>query len=160
LPIADQNGTERVFPANQDEIVDAITNAFADSRYRQMILEPASDVPGLVPGFKEKTGFVLESMSATGSITNIPLTSPGTTPVPYVAYFYIRTTQLGTNKSGVTVRTIRSEVIDGQEPGVHGGWANHYRKVPPVRQEEENVLAMITSALQKTQKNEPVPVHQ
>ena len=57
---------------------------------------------------------------------------------------------LDTDRTKVTVRTISSEVIDGKEIfNVHGGTANHYRTVPPVRQEEENVLMAILEELAK-----------
>lgn len=67
--------------------------------------------------------------------------------VPYAACFHITTVSAGTNQTKVVVRTIVSEVVDGKEPGVHAQWAFHYRKVPPVRQEEENVIAALSGKL-------------
>ncbi len=79
-------------------------------------------------------------------------TLTGTVELPYRAYFYIGLTSTGTNATMVTVRTIQAEVIDGKEPGVHEGWAMHFRKIPPVRQEEENILEAITAELRRGQR--------
>jgi hypothetical protein len=47
------------------------------------------------------------------------------------------------------IKTISATIIDGQETGIHGGWANHEREVPGVIQEEENVLNAISAECKK-----------
>jgi hypothetical protein len=39
-------------------------------------------------------------------------------------------------------------VVDGKEPGVHGGWALNFKKIPPNRLEEENVLNAIAKNIE------------
>jgi hypothetical protein len=67
--------------------------------------------------------------------------------VPYYPFFHIFQMQLSAMRTKVTVRTVWATVVDGQEIGVHGGWANHNRDVPPVRSEETNVLSKIAAQL-------------
>jgi len=149
LPLSNKNGSSRIFAATSSQMVSAITNAFADLRYRQMFLIQAADFD-LVQGWHSTNGFVLEPVGVPASITNVPLDRLGKQRVPYVAYFHVEITVLDTDQTKVTVRTISSEVIDGKEIfSVHGGTANHYRTVPPVRQEEENVLMAILEELAK-----------
>jgi hypothetical protein len=159
LARAGKTGTSRVFPASAAETTAAITNAFANHRYRGMSLYNAAGQDYLVPGWHPSNGFALEpALSVDGSITNLPAGMLMKKSVPYVAYFHIVTTPLGTDATSVTVRTILAEVIDGKEPGVHGGWANHYRKVHPMRQEEENVLAAVAEQLStQTKTISPTP---
>ena len=150
LPLAENPGNERIFVANEIETSVAITSAFGNFRYRDTMLYEAakSDWDYLVRGWHPTNGFVLAPLlSASGSITNISIDRAGKKRVPYVGYFHILVAPVTTNRTIVTVRTVRSEVIDGREPSVHGGWANHYRKVPPIRQEEENVLLAIAEEL-------------
>jgi hypothetical protein len=80
-------------------------------------------------------------------ITNVPLTSGAT--VPYWCAFYITIVPVDHNRSSVNVRSIKPSVADGQEPGVHGGWARHSRDVSPIRQEEENVISAIAGELRE-----------
>jgi hypothetical protein len=65
----------------------------------------------------------------------------------YIACFNITTRSLDGSNTTVTVRTEFAQVIDGKEVGVHGGWADHGRDVPPVKAEEENVLNAISNAV-------------
>ena len=156
LPLSNSNGVAQTFDVSPLVALTAITNAFSDNRYRGMRLEDARDAAYLVPGWHPKDGFVLSPFlglnydknplaSNGGAITNIPLGSGKVTP--YFPYFYITISQLESNKINVSVRTVLAQIIDGRETGVHGGWANHYRSVPPVRQEEENILTVISNQL-------------
>ncbi len=54
---------------------------------------------------------------------------------------------MATNRTSITVRTIDAWVIHGKEIGVHGGVANHEVNVPPLLQEETNVLLAISNAV-------------
>ena len=146
LPPSDKSGTARIFDASEAETIAAITNAFADLRYRGMKLDNAVGRQYLAPRWHPTNGFVLFPLMAS-SITNVPLGRVDGPRVPYAACFHIITVPAGTNLTKVVVRTIVSEVIDGKEPGVHAQWAFHYRKVPPVRQEEENVIAALSGKL-------------
>ncbi len=156
LPLSNSNGVAHIFDVSQFAALAAITNAFSDNRYRGMLLEDARNAAYLVPDWHPKDGFVLSPFlglnydknplaSNGGAITNIPLDSGKV--VPYFPYFYITISQLGSNKVNVDVRTVLAQVIDGRETGVHGGWANHYRNVLSVRQEEENVLIVISNQM-------------
>ena len=152
LPLSEKTGNERIFVANEIETSVAITSAFENFRYRDMMLYEAakSDWDYLVRGWHPTNGFVLAPLlSASGSITNIPIDPAGNKRVPYVGYFHILVAPVATNRTMVSVRTVLSEVIDGRELSVHGGWANHYRKVPPIRQDEENVLLAIAEELSR-----------
>ena len=148
LPLSGKSGTAHFFTANEFEVIAAITNTFPDLRYRQMFLKQADDFD-LIQGWHSTNGFVLEPFGVPPSITNVPLDHVGNRKVPYVAYFHFEISPLGTSRTKVTVRTISSGVIDGKEISVHGGWANHYRKVPPIRQEEENLLLAIAEELSR-----------
>ncbi len=139
LPLASKNGSSWVAPANEYEVLRSITNAFYDGRYRHMYLYDAKDYNKFWTFFPKPSGFVLFSLY--GSFTNVPLDSPGGNWVPYGANFRIVLTPLSPNETKVTVRTIESKVADGKDLfNVHGGEAIHYRNVPPVLQEETNVL--------------------
>ena len=154
LASSDKNGTSFVAMATEGQTIEAITNAFSEFVYREMALYKASDEAYLVPGWHPTNGFVLSPLSVLGNIANVPLDRNGKNWVPYVAYFYIVATPMATNQTTVTVRTIIAEVIDGTEFGWHGGTALHHRKVPPIRREEENVLARIETEL-KASGNKP-----
>ena len=153
LPLADKKGTARFFVSNEAETIAAITNAFANYRYRGMSLYDAIGQDYLALDWHPTNGFVLEPVViVSGSITNIAVGTLIKRRLPYIAYFHIVAVPNDTNGTTVTVRTVLAEVIDGREPGIHGGWANHHRKVPPIRQEEENVLAAIAKELSSIKK--------
>ena len=141
--LSDQNGTSRIFDGDSFHVTTAITNAFDSDRYREMALIYTGGLDYQIHGRKFQGGYSLTSMSTSGTITNVALDNGQV--APYRASFYVETTPAGTNHTKVTVYTIGSRVLDGQEPGVHGGWANHYRDIPPLRQEEENILAQIAA---------------
>ena len=151
LPLSDKNGIEQTFAASESEVTLAIANAFGDSKYRKMILEPAVERAHWIRGWQPTNGFVLFSFHE--PIADVPIVSiVGKKLAPYISYFHVVVTPLNSNETKVTVLTILSEVIDGKEIGVHSGWANHYRKVFPVRREEENVFVAISKQL-------PLPKH-
>jgi len=127
-------GVNRIFAVNESEANLAITNSFRNGQYNDMLLGPAVGSGELVRGWHPTNGFVL---------------FPGT-GTRYYAYFYIVTAPLATNQTRVTVRTIEADVVDGKEPGVHGGWALHFKTIRPDQHEEENVMAAIDKELNST----------
>ena len=146
LPLSDKNGTEQVFAASESEVTLAITNAYGDSSKSKMILQLAVERGAdWIHGWHPTNGFLLFSFDP---IADVPvLTLIGKKQVPYFPYFHVVVTPLNSNQTQVVVRTVRSEVIDGKEIGVHSGLANHYRKVLPVRREEKHVIEAISGQL-------------
>lgn len=67
--------------------------------------------------------------------------------MPYIACFHITTEPVEGLHARVMVQTVFARVIDGKELGIHGGWANHEREVPPVQREEKNILDAIARAI-------------
>jgi hypothetical protein len=148
MPLSNRSGTSRDFSASEAQVMRAITTAFSDFRYRSTFLEPAVECRYLVTGWHPTNGFVLFPLD--GAISNVPLDSSGNKSVPYIPYFHIIVTSVKSNETRLTVRTIRAEVIDGKELfNVHGGEALHHRKVPPVAQEETNVILEVEKALKQ-----------
>ena len=111
-----------------------------------MTLHEAAKWPDIIPGHTVTEGFVLCSYALDG-IAKVPLDRARTKWVPYFAEFHIDVKPLDNNQTKVTVRSIRPRVIDGKEVGWHFGPSVHYRNVPPLRQEEEKVLAAIAEEL-------------
>jgi hypothetical protein len=124
-------GSVRAFEANEAEVDSAITNAFASGRYRDMMLSEAAGHDYLAHGWHPTNGYLLQP--GTGSL--------------YQGYFHIVVTPVTTNQTKVIVRTIKAEAVDGKEPGLHGGWAFHFREIHPVPQEETNILVAIAAQL-------------
>ncbi len=123
----------------------ALTNVFELMKYHGMLFLKItnSDWDYLVPNWHPTNGYILYPSSP---IASIPLDTG--IIVPYFGIFYVDPQSSNDMKqTTVTVRTLRAEVIDGTETGVHGGVANHTRKIAPVRQEEENVLEAIAKEL-------------
>jgi hypothetical protein len=146
LELSNKSGTIRAFATNEPRVIECITNALGDFRYRGMQLCEASEASSLLPNSSLENGFVLRTIHE--PIARVPLDKNGNQWVPYIAYFHISVVPVSNDLTRVTVRTILSEVIDGKEPfNFHGGTANHYRKVPAVREEEENVLDAIGARL-------------
>jgi hypothetical protein len=145
------SGTMRAFAASETRVVASITNALGDYNYRGMILSEATEVKDLLPNASLEHGFVLRTIHE--PIAQIALDGNRGQLVPYIAYFHISVAPNTNDLTSVTVRTIFSEVIDGEEtPNFHGGTANHYRKIPAVRGEEENVLTVIGVELARMSK--------
>ena len=136
---------QRTFRATSEEVLEAISNAFENLRYHNMMLAPSHGFD-LIPGWSFTNGFVL--VPSVKPVAMVPTKSqhPAIT-APYFCYFHIRIEPEATNKTGVTVSTLMPRVVDGRTVGIHGGWADKYRDVPPVHQEEENVLGAIEEAL-------------
>jgi len=145
----------RVFVAAHGEILAAITNAFSSLRYHETMLIPARyDLPARRWASGNSTN---EWMLYTGTS---PLTTVrvGKEMVPYFAEFDLRANPLATNRWEITVRTTASWVHAGKEVGIHGGWAAHSKHIPPVLQEETNVLVRIERQLHSLQGGELSPL--
>jgi hypothetical protein len=133
------NATARVLEATQAEASAAITNLFEETYYHGMlVIELSSTVSeyGLTNGWEAQT-----SMS---ELTNI---TKGKKTLPYFAQFHITAEPVGTDRCKIAVRTLSSWVSEGKEIGIHGGWAGHAVHVPPVLQEETNILLQIAREL-------------
>jgi hypothetical protein len=144
--LSDRNGTSRVLDVDSFHVATAITNAFESHRYRDMALIHTGVLDYTIHGRKFEGGYDLTCMTLTGAITNVALDNGRV--LPYVASFYVETEPVSTGHTKVTVRTISSGVPDGRETGVHGGVAGHIRNIPPLRQEEENILTQISAYLE------------
>ena len=150
LPLSGANGTSQLFSAPEPTVLTAVSNAFetGDAHpigYRGMHLYTASEESYL----GVTNGFVLFPLL--GPISSVPLQGRTQISVPYIASFNITTKSLDRSHTTATVRTIYAKVIDGSDIGIHGGWANHERNVPPVKDEEEDVLKAISNALARSQ---------
>jgi hypothetical protein len=134
-----RNTTAGVLDATQGEAAAAITNLFEERYYRGMIvieLSPTMSEYGLTNGWDAET--------TTSELTKI---TKGKKTLPYFAQFHITAEPVGTNQCKIAVRTLKSWVHDGKEIGIHGGWAHHDVDVPPVLQEETNLLFQIAREL-------------
>lgn len=127
-------GTTNVFDADQATVQSAVTNAFAGGRYNDMLLSRAAGHDYLERGWHPTNGFLLQP-------------GPGS---PYQGYFHIVITPTVSNRTAVTVRTVKAEALAGKEPGVHGGWAFHFRRISPIPKEETNVLSAVQAQLQSS----------
>jgi hypothetical protein len=149
LSLSNSNGTIRVLPADEHDVSTAISNAFGGQtqygfgRYHNMSLSLARQAFDGSEWYATN-GFAL---SPSEPIANVPLHGGSAKTVPYIAYFNITTKPVNQSNTMVTIRTIFPKVVDGEETGIHGGWARHERDVPPVKAEEENVLNAISNAL-------------
>ena len=126
-------GSTRIFDASAAEVNSAVVNAFTNGHYCDMLLSQAVGSGELIRGWHPTNGFVLEP--GTGSL--------------YRGCFHVVVTPAATNETQVVVRTLWAEAVDGREPGVHGGWAFHFRKIPPDPQQERNVLWAVAEQLDK-----------
>lgn len=131
----------------------AVSNTFSDDKdgllpYRGMLLQgPAqSDF-----GTNRFSSNGLTLFPLMGPITNVPLSGGQPVSVPYYATFHLTTEKMDLSHTKFCVLTLRASVDDGKEPGVHGGWANHRRDVPPVRSEEESIISAVSNALARLQ---------
>jgi len=160
LPLSNSNGTTRVLSADEREVSTAISNAFGREtqygfgRYHNMSLSLARQA------FQGSEWYATNgfALSPSEPIANVPLRGGSPKTVPYIAYFNVTTKPVNESNTAVIVRTIFPKVIDGQETGVHGGWANNERDVPPVKVEEENVVVAISNAvvaLKRGEKSRP-----
>ena len=147
LAAASSNGTSLVFDGTEAEVGAAITNAFDVLDYHDMLFVPIDPtVPFTMPPGKVVTnGF--ELLHGLQVASTVPLDNGKS--LPYDADFYITVRAGPSNRTTVTVRTIHATVRDGEEPGIHGGWAIHPRAVTPVQREEDNVITAISDRLKK-----------
>jgi len=137
LPLSDAKGTERIFTASQSEVASAITNAFRLFKYHDLMLTDPIGSDWMAPDWHPTNGFLL--MPTVGIIGKIPTVGIfGKRELPYLATFHIRVDALTANQTRVVVRTVIAKVVDGLALG---------HSVPPVRQEEENVLSAIAEEL-------------
>jgi len=143
-PPSNKLETQFMLATNESGANTAISNAFGLGQYRRMHLYEVkkSEWDYLVKDWHPTNGFILFPLI--GPITNVAVKGLiGTKNLPYVPYFHITVWPVSTNKSKVIIRTVLAKVVDGKELGIHTTWANHYRVVSPILQEETNVLKAI-----------------
>jgi hypothetical protein len=146
-----------VYGVTVDHILPAITNAFASASYHDMLFVPS-------PDHYDAPAHRWSGRPATNEwclcTAHLPLTlvPRGKKMVAYYAEFELTVEPAGTNSCKVTVTTISASVPDGKEIGIHGGWAVHSRKVPPILTEETNVLSRIERQLHSMQGGDPEPL--
>ena len=124
-------GTVRTLEASEEHVNSAIASALGSGRYCDMLLGPAAGHDYLARGWHPTNGFLLQ---------------PGIYS-PYRAYFHIIVAHLAANQTQVTVRIILAEAVSSKEPGVHSGWAFHFKTIPPIPEEEGKVLAAVAAEL-------------
>lgn len=136
------DGTTRVYESTVDQVTLAMTNAFSSRRYHDMAFLPAQNHYDTVrhrwSGRPATNEWRLYSVDT--PLTTVRL---GKATLPYSAEFNITAEGIPTNRCSVTVRTTWSVVPGGREAGVHGGWAIGSKHIPPVLQEETNVLVEV-----------------
>jgi hypothetical protein len=151
------DGTTKLVAAPLGQIAAAITNAFSPHHYHGMGLLPshyqydtAAHRWSRRPATNEWSLYTVD----------LPLTTIviGKKNVPYFAEFDITVREIATNQCDITVRTISAWVHDGKEIGIHGGWAVHSKHIPPVLQEETNVLLRIEIQLHSMQMGDLMPL--
>jgi hypothetical protein len=151
-------GTSTICAATLEQTVVAITNAFSSCRYHGMGFTSSPDHFDIAKGrwtSKPATNeWILDTY-------NLPVSSIawGKTMVPYYAQLLVAAEQLLTDQCRVTVTTISASIPHGREIGIHGGWAVHMKHIPPVLEEETNVLSRIERQLRSIQAghSEPLP---
>jgi hypothetical protein len=145
LPLSDAKGTECVFTASASEVGSAITNAFRLFKYHDLMLTDAIGSDYMAPTWHPTNGFLL--LPTTSTLCTVPTAGVlGRRQLPYLATFHITVKPIATNQMMVAVRTVTAKVMDGITLG-HAGTTGNTVAVPPVRQEEENVLAAIADQL-------------
>ena len=145
VPLSDAKGTERIFAASESEVSSAITNAFRLFRYHDLMLTDPIGSDWMAANWHPTNGFLL--LPTTSTIGTVPTVGfLGRRHLPYLATFHITFRSLSTNETTVGVRTVVAKVVDGITLG-HAGTTGNTVVVPPVRQEEEKVLAAIADEL-------------
>jgi hypothetical protein len=154
-------GTAMVCEATLGQSIMAITNAFSGWRYHGMLFGQLDNHFDLAKGrFLSEPAtneWRLETAGLPG--TSQILVPRNKAMVPYTAQFLITAEPLASNQSMLRVSTISASVPDGREMGVHGGWAVHMKHIPPVLEQETNVLRRIGQQLASIQAGhlEPLP---
>ncbi len=145
LPLSDAKGTERVFMASESEMGSAITNAFHFFKFHDLMLTDAIGSDWMAPNWHPTNGFLL--IPTTSTIGTVPTAGVlGRRQLPYLATFHVTVRPVATNQMLVAVRTVTAKVVDGITLG-HAGTTGNTVAVPPVRQQEEKVLAAIADEL-------------
>ena len=152
-------GTSRIYVVSLGQARAAITNAF--EKYHDMLIA-ASDVeynPVARRWSKKPTTNEWELATSDAPLLTISFHNK---LVPYYADFDIAVTRISTNQCQITVTTIDGWVPNGKkEMGIHGGWVGQTEHIPPMLQEETNVLTQIEiemRVLQNGATNQPIMV--
>ena len=143
-------GTAQVYPANLDLAVAAITNAFSLRRYHNMAIIAEPYQYDMITQRWSKRPATNEWSLYTEMSPLTEVLWEGKM-VSYFPEFDITAKQLVTNQCIITVRTISAWIPDGKEIGIHGGLSGHAKHIPPILQEETNVLSQIEMELRVLQ---------
>jgi hypothetical protein len=155
---ANLRGTTEIVAATLDECSLAITNAFEDGRYHGMLFIQSDVQWDSLAKIWSKVPATNEWSLSTGELP-IALIRKGNKIVRYDAQFEITASPEGTNRCKVTVLTTSAWVPGGKEPNIHGGgWVISGKDIPPVLEEETNVLSRIEKQLISMQKGNPRPL--
>jgi len=153
-------GTARVYAATLDLAVAAITNAFSSRRYHNMAIIAEPYQYDMITQRWSKRPATNEWSLYTEMSPLTEVLWEGKM-VSYFPEFDITAKQLVTNQCKITVRTISAWIPDGKEIGIHGGLSGHAKHIPPILQEETNVLSQIEMELRVLQSgatNQPVTI--
>jgi len=152
-----RSGTSKVYAVTVDQIIPAITNAFESDRYHDMLFVPSHEQWDQAAHRWSRRPATNEWGLNTGHLP-VAVIARGQKTVPYYAHFEITASPLGTNSCKVSVVTISATIPDGKEIGIHGGWAVHMKHIPPVFEEETNVLLRIEKQLLAMQAGDRKPL--
>ena len=147
LAVSGTNGTSRVLNGSEAEVGAAITNAFDNLKYHDMLFVPVDEGIGatLARGWVVTNGFqLLPGMEA---LCVVPVDNGKS--LPYDATFYITIAPAPSNRTTVLVRTTTASLRDGVYSDIHSSQAIRFRPVKPLQREEDNVLTVISEQLSK-----------
>jgi hypothetical protein len=151
-------GTTKMLNGSLDQCAAAITNAFDTGGYHGLLFiqspvqwDPRAKVWSRIPATNE--------WSLSPGELPVNLIRKGNRMLPYDAAFEIIACPAGTNRCSVSVLTTAASIPGGKEPSIHGGgWVVSAKDIPPVLEEETNVLLRIEKQLISMQKGDPTPL--
>jgi hypothetical protein len=132
----------------------AISTAFGNGRYHSAMLILSPDQYDMIRRRCTDKPATNE-WNLTADVLPLTHISVGKKSLPYFAQFEMFVTPIKTNRCAVFVTTVSCYVRDGKEIGVHGGWAWHAKRIPPLQSEETNLLVEIGKALSTLQSGKP-----
>jgi hypothetical protein len=155
-----REGTARFYAVTLNQARAAITNAFSDDRYHELLIAPTFTEwdPRTRRWSKRPTTNQWAVFTADSPLTTITW---GKKSVPYYADFDIAVNSISTNQCRIVVRTTSAWIPGGLEIGIHSGWARGAKNIPPILQEETNVLSQIEMEMRLLQSggtNQAVPM--
>lgn len=154
-------GTARCYAATLEQTIVAITNAFESGRYHGALFVASLEQFDIAKKRWTRIPATNQWELITDNLGGGKILVPWNKQMlQYSAQFLIHAEQLTINQCKVIVTTIEASVPHGREIGIHGGWAVHMKNIPPVLEEETNVLSRIDAQLRSIQAGhlEPLPL--